>query len=126
MGAVPYFSLLGFSVQVKDGRLEGHLPFRESNVGNPTLPALHGGVLGAVLEATAQFELLHRAESLVLPKTITLTIDYLRSGKPLHTTVVSDVLKHGRRVATVQARAFQEDPAAPIAIATVHLLVLAD
>jgi CarD family transcriptional regulator len=39
---------------------------------------------------------------------------------------VAEVLKQGRRVATLQARAFQDDEAAPIALATVHLLVRAD
>ena len=49
-------------------------------IGNPALPALHGGTLGALLESAAIFELLWRAETIVLPKTITLTVDYLRSG----------------------------------------------
>ena len=51
-------------------------------IGNPALPALHGGTLGALLESAAIFELLWRAETIVLPKTITLTVDYLRSGAP--------------------------------------------
>lgn len=124
--AVPYFRFLGITLASKDGRLEARMGFSEHLVGNPTLPALHGGTLGALLEAVAQCELLYRAESIVLPKTITLTIDYLRSGKPVDTFAVAQVLKHGRRVATVQARAFQADEAAPIAVATVHLLVRPD
>jgi uncharacterized protein (TIGR00369 family) len=132
--AVPYFRFMGIGLAVKEGRLQARMAFSEHLVGNPTLPALHGGTLGALLEAVAQCELLYRAESIVLPKTITLTIDYLRSGKPVDTFAVAEVLKQGRRVATVQARAFQAEASsisptqAPslIAIATVHLLVRAD
>lgn len=123
---VPYFRFMGIGLGVKEGKLTATMTYGEHLVGNPTLPALHGGTLGALLEAVSQCELLHRAESAVLPKTITLTIDYLRSGKPVDTYAVAEVLKHGRRVATVQARAFQDDPATPIAVATVHLLIRAD
>jgi uncharacterized protein (TIGR00369 family) len=129
--AVPYFRFMGIDVDVRQGRLEARLAFSEHLVGNPLLPALHGGTLGALLEAVAQCELLYRAESVVLPKTITLTIDYLRSAKPVDTFAVAEVLKQGRRVATVQARAFQKDATVAegagspnlIAVATVHLLV---
>lgn len=124
--AVPYFRFLGIDVVNDRGALEGKLPFSDHLVGNPTLPAIHGGVLGALLEATAQCELLFRAESAVLPKTITLTIDYLRSARPVETRARAEVLKHGRRVATVLVRAYQDDLANPVAVATVHLLVRAD
>jgi uncharacterized protein (TIGR00369 family) len=126
LDAVPWFGFMGLTMRAHEGRLRAELPFSEHLVGNPTLPALHGGALGGLLEAIAQCEVLSRAESAVLPKTITLTIDYLRSGKPVQTFAVADVIKHGRRVATVQARAYQEDVSAPICVATVHLLVRAD
>jgi uncharacterized protein (TIGR00369 family) len=124
--AVPYFRFLGVSLERVEGRLRARMRFAEHLVGNPTLPALHGGTLGALLEVAAQCEVLDRAESEVLPKTITVTVDYLRSGKPVDTFAVAEVVRRGRRVATVQARAFQDDPEAPIALATVHLLVGAD
>jgi uncharacterized protein (TIGR00369 family) len=126
ISAIPYFGFLGIDVVNDRGPLEARLTFSDHLVGNPTLPALHGGVMGALLEAAAQFELLYRAESSVLPKTITLTIDYLRSAKAVETRARAEVLKHGRRVATVLVRAYQDDPANPVAIATVHLLVRAD
>lgn len=126
LDAVPYFRFLGIGLSKNQGRLEARMAFSEHLIGNPTLPALHGGTLGALLEAVAQCELLFRAESVVLPKTITLTVDYLRSGKPVDTIATAEVLKQGRRVATVQARAWQDTPASPIAVATVHLLVRAE
>ena len=121
---IPYMRFLNVRVEERDGRLLGCMGFAPHLVGNPTLPALHGGTLGALLEAAAQYEVLFRAESVVLPKTITVTVDYLRSGKPLDTWVRAHVVKQGRRVTTVSSVAWQEDEAKPIAIANVHLLVM--
>lgn len=122
--AVPYARFLGVSVEETDGALVGRMRFAEHLVGNPTLPALHGGTLSALLELAAQFEVLYRAESVVLPKTITVTVDFLRPGKPQDTFVRAKLWKQGRRVTTLHAHAWQEDEAKPIASATVHLLVL--
>jgi uncharacterized protein (TIGR00369 family) len=124
VGAIPYMRFLGVTLEVRGGMLTGRMPSADHLIGNPTVPALHGGTLGALLETSAQFELLHRAETIVWPKTITITIDYLRPGKPQDTYVRAEVVKQGRRVATVQARAWQEHEDQPIAAATVILLIL--
>ena len=121
---VPYMHFLGMSLAVEKGRLVGKMGFADHLVGNPTVPALHGGSLGALLEASAQFEMLFRAETVVLPKTITLTIDYLRSGRPLDTFVASRIIRQGKRVATVHAQAWQDDELKPIATATLQVLIL--
>jgi uncharacterized protein (TIGR00369 family) len=123
---VPYFRFMGLTLERADGRLRARMRFSEHLVGNPTLPALHGGTLGALLEMAAQCEVLDRDASEVLPRTVTVTVDYLRSGRPVDTCAVAEVVRRGRRVVTVQARAFQEGPQTPIALATVHLLVLPD
>ncbi len=121
--AIPYLSFLGVRVEVRDGRRFGVMPFAEHLVGNPTVPALHGGTLGALLESMAHLECLAATDTKKLPKTITLTIDFLRSGRMRDTFAVARVLKAGRRVTTLHALAFQEDQAQPIALATVHLKV---
>lgn len=122
--AVPYFGFLGVTVEERAGELLGRMRFSEHLVGNPSLPALHGGTLGALLEAVAQLELIFRAETGTLPKTITVTLDYLRSGRALDTWARARIVRRGRRVATVHSVAWQEDESKPIASATVHLLIL--
>ena len=122
--SVLYARFLGVTLDTQDGRLVGRMKFAEHLFGNPTIPALHGGTLGALLELAAQFELLYRAQTVVLPKTITLTVDYRRSGKPVDTFVCATIVRQGRRVTTVQASAWQEDPARPIASATLQMLIL--
>ena len=124
VASVPYARFLGITLDTHEGRLVGRMKFSEHLIGNPTIPALHGGTLGALLESAAQFELLYRAETIVLPKTITLTIDYRRSGKPVDTFVAATIVRQGKRVATVQASAWQEDPARPIAAATLQMLIM--
>jgi uncharacterized protein (TIGR00369 family) len=121
--AIPYAQFLGISVALENTELTATLTQRDRNIGNAALPALHGGTIGALLESVAIFEVIYRAETVRLPKTITLTVDYLRSGKPVDTYARAEVTRHGRRVANVRAVAWQDDAAAPIATASVHLLL---
>ena len=122
--AVPYAKFLGISVEERGGELVGKMAFSEHLVGNPTLPALHGGTLGALLECAAQFELIWRAETVVLPKTVTITVDYLRSAKAKDTWVKARIVRQGKRVTTVAAHAWQDDESQPVATANVHALIL--
>ncbi|MFZ5442420.1 MAG: PaaI family thioesterase [Myxococcota bacterium] len=121
--AIPYLSFLGVRVELRDGRRVAVMPWAEHLVGNPTVPALHGGTLGGLLESIAHLECLAATETAVLPKTITLTVDFLRTGRTRDTFAAARVVKAGRRVTTLQAVAWQEDEAQPIATATVHLKV---
>jgi uncharacterized protein (TIGR00369 family) len=124
--AVPYSKFLGLSAAMMDGELVTTMKFSHHLIGNPALPALHGGTLGALMESAAIFELLWRSETIVLPKTITLTIDYLRSGGPVDTHARSIVTRHGRRVANVRVEAWQADRAVPVATAHAIFLVMRD
>ncbi len=121
---VPYARFMGLSMRHVAGELLGHLTYSNTLVGNPALPALHGGALGALLESTAIFQLLWEAETIVLPKTISITIEYLRSGRPLDTWAKGTLTRQGRRVANVRVESWQEDRQRPIAIAHAHFLIM--
>lgn len=123
LDAVPYSRLLGLTAAIDGGELITTMRYADHLIGNPALPALHGGALGALLESAAIFELLWRAETVVLPKTITITVDYLRSGGPVDTHARGIVTRHGRRVANVRVEAWQADRAAPVATAHAIFLV---
>ncbi len=124
LDAVPYSRFLGLSARLDGDELITTMAYADHLIGNPALPALHGGTLGALLESAAIFELLWRAETIVLPKTITLTVDYLRSGGPVDTHARGTVTRHGRRVANVRVEAWQGDRAAPVATAHAIFLVM--
>ena len=122
--AVPYARFLDLTAGEIDGELVTTMRFGNHLIGNPALPALHGGTLGALLESAAIFELLWRAETIVLPKTITLTVDYLRSGGPVDTHARGIVTRHGRRVTNVRMEAWQSDRSTPVATAHAIFLVM--
>lgn len=124
MDAIPYAKFLGLSGGNVDGELITTMRYGDHLIGNPALPALHGGTLGALLESAAIFELLWRAETIVLPKTITLTVDFLRSGAPVDTYARGIVTRHGRRVTNVRMEAWQTDRGTPVATAHAIFLVM--
>lgn len=121
--AVPYARWFGLLLEPKDGELICHLRFQDMLVGNASLPALHGGTLGGLLESAAVFQLLYQAESIVLPKIINVTVDYLRSARAVDTFATGVITKQGRRVTSVRALAWQEDRSKPVATANAHFLV---
>ena len=132
--AVPYNRLLGVRFDRLGDELTGRLPFREGLVGNPFLPALHGGVTGSFLEITALMQLAwdqvlglmeaggEAAERIAAgsfppyPKTIDITIDYLRPGLSRETFARAKVQKTGRRVANLHVEAWQDSRSRPIAL----------
>lgn len=115
--AIPYARFLGVQVERVDGALECVLPFRDEIVGNPRLPAVHGGVLGAFLELTALLRLIDESGTDRVPKPITISVDYLRSAGPTATRARADIFKLGRRIATVHVVAWQDHPSRPVAAA---------
>lgn len=113
--AIPYARFLGVEVERIEGTLVCVLPFREAIVGNASLPAIHGGVIGAFLELTAILRLIDESGTDRVPKPINFAIDYLRSAGPHPTRARADIFKLGRRIAVVHVIAWQDDPARPVA-----------
>lgn len=124
--AIPYARFMGLRSERVGGELLCKLDFSEAIIGNPTLPALHGGAVGALIEWAAVFELLWSSDLVSLPKTINLTIDYMRSARPIDTWAKGTVTRHGRRVVNVRVEAWQDDRAKPIAMGLAHFLVSPD
>ncbi len=138
---VPYIQYLGIRFDRRGDELTALLPFDEKLIGNPFLPALHGGVTAAFLEISAMIAISWRylwediesgaldAEALAagslprLPKTIDFTVDYLRTGLPRDAYARARVTRAGRRYASVQAMAWQDNRDRPFAEATAHFLM---
>ncbi|HEX4334400.1 MAG TPA: PaaI family thioesterase [Polyangiaceae bacterium] len=120
---IPYLNFIGFTLETTHGEMLGKMAYADPLIGNPSIPALHGGTIGALLESTAIFAALLETEALVLPKIVTITIDYLRSGRPVDTYAKASITRQGRRVVNVTAEAWQEDRARPIARANAIFLI---
>lgn len=121
--AIPYARWLGLSVETRGAELVCTMRFDPKLIGNYTIPALHGGTLGGLLESTAVFALFHAREAVVLPKIINVTVDYLRSARAVDTFATGVITRQGRRVTSVRATAWQDDRERPVAAANAHFLV---
>lgn len=113
--AIPYASYLGVEVDRDERGVLSRLPFREGIIGNHTLPAVHGGVVGAFLELAALYELLAQERTTAIPKPIDFNVNYLRAAGPRDLKARATVVKHGRRIANVQVVAWQDDADKPVA-----------
>lgn len=140
-GSIPYLNFLGVTFDRRGDELTAILPFDEKLIGNPFLPALHGGVTSAFLEVAALIELswsmlwedmesgkldparLAAGQLPRLPKTIDFSVDYLRSGLPRDAYARARVNRSGRRYASVHVEAWQDNRARLIATATGHFLI---
>jgi uncharacterized protein (TIGR00369 family) len=120
---VPYMRFLGMRVELAGDEMTAVLPFSQHLIGNPVLPALHGGVIGSFLEMTALAQLSLSQPAGRVPKTIDVTIEYLRSARARDTFARATLRKVGRRVANVQVEAWQESRAQPVAGMTGHFLL---
>ena len=135
-GGVPYAQFLGIQFDRRGDELTALLPFDDKLIGNPRLPALHGGATAAFLEVTAIIELAWttlwedieqgRADMdrfPTLPKTISFTVDFLRSGLPRDAYARARVNRSGRRYASVHVEAWQDNRDRPFAMASAHFLM---
>ncbi|WP_116132973.1 PaaI family thioesterase [Tropicimonas sp. IMCC34043] len=138
---VPYIGFLGIRFDRKGDELTAVMPFSPMLIGNPMLQALHGGATASFLEVTAIIGLgwsilWENIESGAidaiaitpqnmprLPKTIDITVDYLRAGLPRDSYARARVNRSGRRYASVHVEAWQDNRARPIAQATGHFLM---
>jgi uncharacterized protein (TIGR00369 family) len=127
--AVPAARYLGLALELHgdDGNeLRARLDFAPHIVGNALLPAIHGGVIGTLLESAAIYGLLWETRTGRVPKTISITIEFLRSAKATTTWAGTEISHQGRFVSRVRAFAWQDDPAKPVATATAHFLLARD
>lgn len=148
--AIPYAAWLGIGFDRRGDELTAIMRYDHRLIGNPALPALHGGAIAAFLETTAIIELTWAglwaqmetvpasgapgAETEAaagagagalprLPKTIDFSVDFLRAGLARDAYARASVVRQGRRYASVHVEAWQDNRARPFAQATGHFLM---
>jgi len=138
---VPYIQFLGIEFERRGDELTSVMPFDQSLIGNPILPALHGGATAAFLEVTAIITLswgliwedmesgaldvnnLDHSHLPRLPKTVDFTVDYLRTGLPRDAYARARINRSGRRYASVHVEAWQDNRSKLFAQATGHFVL---
>ena len=123
LGKVPYAVFLGIKAELRDNDIVFILPEDKKLTGNPSLPAIHGGVVGAFMEQAAAFHLIAKMEKPVLPKIINFSLDYLRPAKLRDTYAQCLLTRQGRYIANISITAWQEHSEKPTAIARAHFLL---
>ncbi|WP_145188940.1 MULTISPECIES: PaaI family thioesterase [unclassified Pseudomonas] len=123
LALIPYAGLIGVECERVGQDLLFRLPASEDNIGNPLLPAIHGGVIAGFMELSAALYLLIYSESASIPKIIDFSVDYLRAGHYRDTYARCQLWRQGRRVTNVAITAWQADAQAPIATARAHFKI---
>ena len=119
----PYAKLLRLRIDEHANGLRFVMPFHDDVVGRPGF--LHGGAIAGLLEFAA-FTALSRAigDEDVVMKPITVTVDYMRGGTPGDTFADARIERLGKRMANVEAYAWQQRPRSkPIASARINFLL---
>ncbi|SDY91659.1 Acyl-coenzyme A thioesterase PaaI, contains HGG motif [Jannaschia faecimaris] len=141
VSGVPYIKFLNITFDRRGDELTGVLHFDDKLIGNPMLPALHGGVTAAFLEVTAIVTLSWAmiwddfesgridVETLTpetlprLPKTIDFSVDYLRAGLPRDAYARARLNRSGRRYSSVHVETWQDNRNRLFAQGTGHFMM---
>jgi uncharacterized protein (TIGR00369 family) len=121
LDAWPYARFLGVRLEPGEAGPLAVLPFDPKLIGNPILPALHGGVVASFLELAALARLDAEGRR---ARTIDITVDYLRPARPVTFYAEARILKLGRRAANLAVEGWQEDRASPVAALRGHFMIL--
>ena len=118
----PYARFLGVRTEQVDGELLFIMPFGERVTGRPGY--LHGGAIAGLLEFAA-FGALFEAlgDERPVGKPVNVTVQYMRGGINHDTFAAASVTRLGKRVANVEAHAWQLSREKPIAAAQMNVLL---
>lgn len=120
----PYARTMGFEASyASDGRLILAMP-PEGKRGRPGF--IHGGALAGLLETVAYMTL---AEALGVDdkpqlKPVNVTVTYMRGALEVTTHARATIERLGRRVANIEAVAWQDDPEKPVAMAQMNVMLV--
>ncbi|MCL1094348.1 PaaI family thioesterase [Shewanella kaireitica] len=120
---VPYAKFIGMEVDRFGDELIFKLPAKDDNIGNPVLPALHGGVIAGFMEMSAIVQLMVFMQTSKVPKVVDFSIDYLRAGYHKDSFAECKITRQGRRVANVSINCWQTNRKHLIATARAHFLI---
>ena len=121
--SIPYAQFIGLACERFGDDLIFRLPKKEENLGNPVLPAIHGGVIGGFMELSAVIYLMMSQDTLRMPRIVDFSLDYLRAGLNRETFAECQLTRQGNRGANVMVTAWQKSRSQPIATARAHFLL---
>ena len=95
----------------------------DRHIGNPVIGAFHGGITASFMEGIASV-LVSRNLDIKHPKPINLTIDYMRPALAGTLYARAAISRSGRRMASLETYAWQENESKPVAKGRFHFLLV--
>lgn len=98
--------------------------FNERHIGNPFIRALHGGVVGSMIESSAEIGLARLARAGGRVELVSSAIDYIRVTKDSDLFARVEIVRIGRRLAFVDVWCWQDAEDVPVARGSCTLRIL--
>ena len=121
----PYAQSMGFTASRDDaGRLILAMPADDGKRGRPGF--IHGGALAGMLETIAYLTLSDAlgAEDRPRLKPVNVTVSYMRGATEQTTFARATIERLGKRIANIEAVAWQDDPTKPVAMAQMNVMLV--
>jgi len=107
---IPFNRVLGIRVaELAPGFARLEIPYREELIGDQQRPALHGGVISALVDTCAGTACWTEIEAGDRVSTVDLRVDYLRPGRRETLVAEARVIRMGNRVAVADVTVFHPD-----------------
>jgi uncharacterized protein (TIGR00369 family) len=120
----PYAQTMGFEEQRDtDGRLVIAMPYSDGVRGRPGF--VHGGALAGLLETIAYATLSEALgeDDRPLIKPVNVTATYMRGAVEMTTYGRATIERLGKRIANIEAIAWQDDIEKPVAMAQINVML---
>lgn len=93
-------------LKVEPGFVVMELPFQESLIGNPVIPALHGGAISSLVDTVGGACIWSKLALEDRVATLDLRVDYLRPGRPESLLAQGRLVRLGNRVGISDLKAY--------------------
>src|SRR5262249_33180804 len=105
---IPFNKFLGIrATKLHRGQVRLEIPWRDEFVGDPTRPAMHGGVISALADTAGGIAVWSAVDNpSARVSTIDLRVDYLRPGRLERFAADAAVVRVGGRVGVADIRLF--------------------
>jgi uncharacterized protein (TIGR00369 family) len=115
------------AVSVTDDPFVCKIDFQEHHIGNPIIRSVHGGVVGALIEYTAETALVHelRANGREAKTELTTSsIEYLRVTKDAPLFGRATIVRIARRIAFIDVWVWQDSEDLPVSRGSCTLRIM--
>lgn len=120
--ATPFADWL--AIEATDEADSFRMRFDDRHIGNPFIRALHGGVVGSMIEASAELGFARMAEASGPAELVSSAIDYMRVTRDTDLFTRVSLVRMGRRLAFVEVYCWQDSEDLPVARGSCTLRIL--